>query len=548
MKKYLIALLLPLLAAPLSAQEFLKGKILYFDEGKGIAERGGTDFDFSLTGGLSTSSSLSLLNVERALEKAAEDDDIAMVFLRPDKVSAGTAATEELRRCLERFSRSGKPVVCYGVTFGNGSYYLGSVGDRVFMHPDSDGTLTGLASTSMYYKDLLDSLGVQVELIRHGSYKSAGEPYVRSEMSAENREQNLALLRSIWEPMVEDMAASRGLSADSLRFWIDHLTLGSSQDWLDKGLVDGLKYRDEMDEYLCHLFGKNYPDQLKKVSMSDYIKDLKNKGSDKIAVLYAEGDIVRSGGGIAGEKFSREIAKVRADSTVKAVVFRVNSPGGEVVAAEMIRREIELLQKDKPVIASYGAYAASGGYLISAGADRIIADNASITGSIGVFGMSIGYGDALKKKLHINTFAVGTNDHSDMGTGLRPLNGEELVWHQKTVDRIYDDFVAIVSEGRSMDKEAVDAIAQGRVWSGKDALANGLVDERGTLLDAVHCAAEAAGLKKYRIEAYPVKKKLLDSILSKDDQKKDTPLVRLTELLPQGISTTARMSIINIDL
>ena len=262
--------------------------------------------------------------------------------------------------------------------------------------------------------------------------------------------------------------------------------------------MDGLKYRDEMEEYLCHLFGKNYPNQLKKVSMSNYIKDLKNSGSKKIAILYAEGDIVRSGSGIAGEKFSREIAKVRADSTVKAVVFRVNSPGGEVVAADMIRREIELLKKDKPVIASYGAYAASGGYMISAGADRIIADNASITGSIGVFGMSIGYGEALKKKLHINTFAVGTNDHSDMGSGLRTLKGEELVWHQKTVDGIYDQFVSVVAEGRDMDKAAVDAIAQGRVWSGKDALSIGLVDERGTLLDAIHCAAEAAGLKKYR--------------------------------------------------
>ena len=546
MKKYLIALLLPLMAVPLSAQEFLKGKILYFDEGKGIAERGGTDFDFSLTGGLSTSSSISLLNVERALEKAAEDDDIAMVFLRPDKISGGMAAREELRRSLERFSQSGKPVVCYGITFANGSYYLGSVGDRVFMHPDSEGALTGLSSQSMYYKDLLDTLGIQVELIRHGSYKSAGEPYVRSEMSAENREQNLALLRSCWEPMVEDMAASRGISADSLRYWTDHLALGGSQDWLDKGLVDGLKFRDEMEEYICHLFGKNYPDQLKKVSMSEYIKDLKNKGSKKIAVLYAEGDIVRSGSGIAGEKFSREIAKVRADSTVKAVVFRVNSPGGEVVAAEMIRREIELLKKDKPVIASYGSYAASGGYLISAGADRIIADNTSITGSIGVFGMSIGYGEALKKKLHINTFAVGTNDHSDMGTGLRTLNGEELVWHQKSVDRVYDDFVSAVSEGRGMDKEAVDAIAQGRVWSGKDALSIGLVDERGTLLDAIHCAAETAGLKNYRIVVYPAKKKLLENLMSKEE-KKDTPLLRVTELLPQGFSTTARISTINID-
>lgn len=548
MKKYLIAFLLPLLALPLPAQEFLKGKILYFDEGKAIAERGGTSVDFSLLGGLSSSSSISLLNVERALEKAADDDDIAMVFLRPDKMQTGQAGVEELRRSLEKFSRKGKPVICYGVSFGNGSYYLGSVGDRVFMHPDAESSLTGLVSTSMYYKDLLDSLGLQIQLIRHGAYKSAGEPYVRSEMSEENREQYQTLLRSFWEPMVDEMAASRGLSGDTLRYWINHLGLRTSQDWLDKGLVDGLKYRDEMETYLCHLFGKNYPDQLKKVSMSEYIDDLKNKGSDKIAVLYAEGDIVRSGSGIAGEKFAREIAKVRADSSVKAVVFRVNSPGGEVVAADMIRREIELLRKDKPVIASYGSYAASGGYLISAGADRIFADNASITGSIGVFGMSVGYGDALRKKLHINTFAVGTNDHSDMSTGLRTLDDEELAWQQKTVDGIYDQFVSIVAEGRDMDKDAVDAIAQGRVWSGKDGLDIGLVDERGTLLDAVHYAAETAGLKKYKIVVYPAKKKLLDSILSRDNEKKDTPLVRLTELFPQGYSTIARMPAINLDL
>ena len=353
MKKTFACLLLALLlGAPLGAQGFLKGKILYFDAGNNLSEQTGSSFRFSLLGGLSISNSLSILSVERALEKAAEDDDIAMVFFRPDKISAGMAAREELRQSLARFAAKGKPVICYGISFDTGSYYLGSVGDRVFMHPGSSGTLVGPSSTQLYYKDLLDSLGVRIQLIRHGSFKSAGEPYVRSEMSEENRLQYQALLGSVWEPMVEEMASSRGIAADSLRAWVTGLKLSTSRDWLDKGLVDGLKYRDEMEDYLCHLFGKADLDDLKKVSMSEYVESLKQSGSKKVAVLYAEGEIVRSGSGIAGEKFAREIAKVRADSSIKAVVFRGNAPGGEVVAADMIRREIEALRKDKPVIAS----------------------------------------------------------------------------------------------------------------------------------------------------------------------------------------------------
>ena len=218
MKRFCACLLLVLtLCAPSEAQGFLKGKILYFDAGENLSERSGSSFNFSLLGGPSVSSSLSILSVERALEKAADDDDIAMVFFRPDMISAGMAAREELRQSLARFAAKGKPVVCYGISFDTSSYYLGSVGDRVFMHPGSSGTLVGPSSTQLYYKDLLDSLGVRIQLIRHGSYKSAGEPYVRSEMSEENRQQYQALLGSMWEPMVEEMAASRGIAADSLR-------------------------------------------------------------------------------------------------------------------------------------------------------------------------------------------------------------------------------------------------------------------------------------------------------------------------------------------
>ena len=539
-------LLAVLLSAPLGAQGFLKGKILYFDAGNNLSEQRGSSFRFSLLGGLSVSNSISILSVERALEKAAEDDDIAMVFFRPDMISAGMAGREELRQSLARFAAKGKPVVCYGISFDTSSYYLGSVGDRVFMHPGSSGTLVGPSSTQLYYKDLLDSLGVRIQLIRHGSYKSAGEPYVRSEMSEENRQQYQALLGSIWEPMVEEMASSRGIAADSLRAWVTSLQLSTSRDWLEKGLVDGLKYRDEMEEYLCHLFGKADPDDLKKVSMTEYIGSLKDNGSKKVAVLYAEGEIVRSGSGIAGEKFAREIAKVRADSSVKAVVFRVNSPGGEVVAADMIRREIEALRKDKPVIASYGDYAASGGYWISAGTDRIFVDNATLTGSIGVFGQVVSYGEALSKKLHIHPFTVGTHEHSDMGSGMRPLDEQELTRYQADIDGIYDEFVRVVSDGRGMDRAAVDAVAQGRVWSGGDALQIGLADEKGILLDAVKYAAGRAGLDKYGIVTYPEKNDLLGEILSLA-QETDQPLIHVREILPSGFSVIARMPYVELE-
>lgn len=547
MKKSFTCLLLALLlGTPSGAQGFLKGKILYFDAGAHLSEQRGSSFQFSLLDGLSVSSSISLLSVERALEKAAEDDGIAMVFFRPDMVSAGTAAREELRQSLARFAAKGKPVVCYGISYDTDSYYLGSVGDRVFMHPGSSGTLVGPSTTQLYFKDLLDSLGVRFQLIRHGSYKSAGEPYVRSGMSEENRQQYQALLGSVWEPMVEEMASSRGIAADSLRAWISSLRLSTSRDWLEKGLVDGLKYRDEMEDYLCHLFGKADPDDLKKVSMSEYVESLKSSGSKKVAVLYAEGEIVRSGSGIAGEKFAREIAKVRADSSVKAVVLRVNSPGGEVVAAEMIRREIESLRKDKPVIASYGDYAASGGYLISAGTDRIYVDNATLTGSIGVFGQVVSYGEALSRKLHVHPYTVGTHEHSDMGSGMRPLDEKELARYQEDIDGIYDDFVRVVSDGRGMDRDAVDAVAQGRVWSGADALKNGLADQKGLLLDAVKFAARRAGLDKYGIVTYPEKNDLLGDILSLAKEG-DPTMIRLREVLPAGFSVIARMPYVELD-
>lgn len=525
---------------------FLKGKILKIDLKESIAERGGSSFSIGLSG-INTSSAVSLLGVERALEKAADDKDIAMVYLNLDHFSGSMAAVEEVREYLKRFSAKGKPVVAWAASLGNGSYYLGSVADRLFLHPQGGGTLNGLGSTQYFVKDLLDTLGIEMQLIRHGKYKSAGEMYIRNDISPENRQQYEELLGSIWGGFLAEIGESRGKSVEELNAMADGLALGTAQTWLDKGLVDGLKYRDEMEDYLCHLFGTTEADDVKVVGLKDYIKDLKKgSSSKKIAIIYAEGEIVRSGDGIVGEKLAREIAAVRADSTVKAVVFRVNSPGGEVVAADMIRREIELLGKDKPVIASYGSYAASGGYLISAGCKRIFVDNATLTGSIGVFGMIPSFGKAVSKNLHVNLVTLGTNAHSGMGTGVNPLNAEEEAWYQQEIEGIYDTFVGVVSKGRSMSTQAVDDIAQGRVWSGKDALGNGLADEKGTLLDAVKYTADLVGLKKYRIACYPEKKSFMDQFKPSDEKKKE-PLARVKQQLHPGFSAMALMPYFTID-
>ena len=515
------------------AQDFLKGKVLKIDMSETVSERasgGGFSMPVPISG--LSGSSVSLLDLELALEKAAKDDDIAMVYLNFDKVKAGGAAREELRECIRRFSASGKPVVAYGASLSNASYYLASVADKVFLHPKGSGTLNGLSSTQYFLKDLLDTLGVEVQLIRHGKFKSAGEMYIRNDISPENRRQYEALQSSLWKTITEEIAASRKVSVDSVRFWADNLVLSTADTWVDKGLVDGLKYRDEMEQYICHLFGTRNPDAVGRIGIKEYAKKAaKRKGKTKIAVLYADGEIARTGNQIAGEKFAAEVARLRKDESVAAVVFRVNSPGGEVVAADMIRREIELLGKEKPVIASYGAYAASGGYLISAGCRKIFTDNTTLTGSIGVFGMISSFGKAIKKIFKVNVVSVETSPHSALENGMRPLTQEEQDWYQKEIEAVYTDFVGVVSEGRDMTPEQVDEIAQGRVWSGRDALLIGLADEKGTLMDAIACAAEEADLDKYGIVSYPeVKSMTLAEIMGKGSSKKDdNPLVNLLE-------------------
>ena len=491
-----------------------KAKVLKIDFKNPIAERntGGSQFDImSLVQG--TPSSVTLLTFVQAIDAAAEDKNIGMIYMTPENVSAGTAQLEEIRAALVRFKKTGKPIVAYCENLGNGSYYLASVADKIILDPASESMITGVGSQMIFLKDLFDALGVDVQLIRHGKYKAAGEMYTRNSASPENRLQNEVLINSIWNTMSGEIAASRGFTQEQFNEWIENLEVIHASEFKEKGLVDETWYKDEVDKYLCEQNGVKKIQEVGFVKINKYASKLK-KGSrkNKIAVVYADGEIVNSGSDadIVGSKLANTLRKVREDKKVKAVVFRVNSPGGSAQAAEAIRHELQLLRAEKPVISSYGNYAASGGYWISAESDYIFTDNNTITGSIGVFGLIPSVGNAIRKNLKVNIESVGSSSHVDMMSGMRKLTDDEVEYVQKQIEKIYDDFTGLVSNGRGISKDSVDAIGQGRVWAGADALNIGLADCKGGLQDAIDYAANKVGLTKkdYRISRYPVVKEV----------------------------------------
>ena len=497
-----------------------RGAILKIDLSKPIGEQGKESFSFNpLLMSANMGQSVSLLDAIRALETAATDPQVKFVYLKADGLGMDIAQAEEFRNALVRFRESGKPLVAYSQNLSAGNYYIASVADKVILNTYGDVMIQGMSSSLMYYKDLIDHLGVDIQLIRHGKYKSAGEPYIKSEPSQENKEQYEKMLGTIWGVMADAVAASRDFTAEQYNAWIDNLELESGKDALEKGLVDELWYDDQVRDYFCTLCGVKEPKQLKYVSLKDYAAakvkpNLRSK--EKIAVVYADGEIVMDdkGDGNIGNNFAREIAKARRDSSVKAVVFRVNSPGGSVQASAAIEREIALTKACKPVVASYGGYAASGGYWISCGADKIFSDKSTLTGSIGVFGLIPSFGKALRKNLHLNVYEVFTHKHGSKAGGMDPLDPEEEAAMQKQIDETYEDFVARVAAGRGLTTEAVDEIAQGRVWAGGDAIRIGLVDEWGGLTDAIRYAATMAGLENYRLVEYPVVEPVYNKLMA----------------------------------
>lgn len=364
----------------------------------------------------------------------------------------------------------------------------------------------------IFLKDALDKLGVNVQLIRHGKYKSAGEMYIRNSSSKENLEQNEAMVESVWNSLGTAIAESRGISLEKLNSLLDGLKLNSAEDFVAEGLVDETLSREELNAKLASLYMTEDPDEIKSIAFQDYVatkKDVISFAENTVAVIYADGNIVdgKEKQQVAGDRFASMIAKVRKDPSVKAVVLRVNSPGGSVLASEKIKAELDLLREKCPVIASYGSYAASGGYWISANSDYIFSNATTLTGSIGVFSMIPDLGGTVKDKLHVNITPINSNKHSDMYSMMRPLNNAEVAYMQQSVNSIYNKFTSLVAAGRDMTVEDVDKIAQGRVWTGAEALEIGLVDQIGTLEDAIEYAATSiegvTSVQDVRVEAYP---------------------------------------------
>ena len=466
-----------------------------------------------LAGGEAPADIIGIWDAVQAVNAAAEDPAVKYIFLRTDGNASGVTALGELRVALERFrTASGKPVVSYMESPGSASLYLASVSDKIYMNSSLGLTpqFTGVGSQMYFLGDLLKRVGVNVQLIRHGKYKSAGEMYTRSSASPENREQYQRMIDSMWEVLGATIAESRGITVDNLDAAIEGLKLRLPQDFVDCRLVDELLDRKGLEDKLATLAVVDKYKDIKWIAFKDYVdaKVLPGKAKQKIAVIYADGEIIDGKGktDIAGDRFASVIAKVAADSTVKAVVLRVNSPGGSVTASEKIKNELDRLQEVKPLVASYGDYAASGGYWISNRCDKIFSDATTLTGSIGVFGLVPDFSGTAKDIAHVGVESVTSHKHGDMFGLMRPLDAEEYDFMLSGIEAVYDRFTTLVSEGRGIPKETVDEIGQGRVWTGADALKINLVDEIGTLEDAIRYAATAAGdpdLAKWNVKGYP---------------------------------------------
>ena len=445
------------------------------------------------------------------------------VFLiENDLLPSGWATTEEIRNAISDFRLKGKFVISYSdYILTQECYYLSTAADKIYINHGSMVDFKGLSSEVMFYKKALEKIGVEVQVTRHGKFKGAVEPFLLDKLSDENREQIKDYAGSIWKHVIDEISKSRGIPADQLNRMADNLDGNIASRALETKLVDGLMFRDELIDTLKSLAGISADKDLELVSMYKYTKvpDPNRTFSVKtrISVIYAEGNIVTGKGNdnnIGANLYADVIRKERKDTSVKAIVLRVNSPGGSAIAADIMWRELELASSVKPVVVSMGNYAASGGYFISAPATKIYANPTTISGSIGVFGLIPNAGKLLEQKLGLSTEIVNTNKNSEFPSIYRPMNSYEKEIMQLSIEQIYSDFVSKVASGRKMTFEAVDSIGQGRVWSGTGALRVDLVDEMGGLEIAIKGAAELAGVEKYSIRELPVIEDPYTKILS----------------------------------
>lgn len=450
-----------------------------------------------------------LIDVLFAIDHAKTDANIKGISIENNLSSLGFTQRKALREKLEEFKKTGKFVLSYADNYMQSEYYLNSVADTIYLNPLGTIDFKGLSTEILYMKDLQEKTGIQMEVVRHGKYKSAVEPYLQQEMSPENREQNLELLQSMWNSIVNDIAESRKISTEQLNHIATHLNARNAELALENKMIDKIAYIDEYKQAIRKSLGLKKEEDINEVDIEDYIQailpTLKNKAKDQIAVIFAQGTILGGEGSVdvIGEKsINKALKEARDNANIKAVVIRVNSPGGSALVSEIIWREIELTKKVKPVIVSMGDVAASGGYYIASNADYIFAEPTTITGSIGVFGTLPNVRN-LAKRVGVNAEQVQTHPHAVTYSVFEPLSDMTQQTLTESIEHIYDVFLQRVATGRKMSKEEVNEIAQGRIWTGVMAKENGLVDELGGLNDAINYAAKQVEISDYRVSLYP---------------------------------------------
>ena len=469
------------------------------------------------------SNTYGLNDILSSIKKAKENEDIKGIYLQANSLGTSYASLQEIRNALLDFKESGKFVIAYADSYTQGLYYLSSAADKVLLNPKGMIEWRGIASTPLFYKDLLQKIGVEMQIFKVGTYKSAVEPFIATEMSPANREQVTTFISSIWSQVTEGVSASRNIPVDSLKAYADRMLMFyPAEESVRCGLADTLVYRNDVRDYLKRLVDIDEDDNLSLLGLGDMINVRKNVPKDKsgniIAVYYASGEITDYPGsatseeGIVGSKVIRDLRKLKDNDDVKAVVLRVNSPGGSAFASEQIWYAVKELKTKKPVIVSMGDYAASGGYYISCGADTIVAEPTTLTGSIGIFGMVPNVKE-LTDKIGLSYDVVKTNKYADFGNIMRPFSEGEKALLQMMVAEGYDTFITRCAEGRHTTKEAIEKIAEGRVWTGEAAKELGLVDELGGIDKALDIAIAKARVGGYTIVSYPEKKDVLSSLL-----------------------------------
>lgn len=465
---------------------------------------------------------IGLNDLLKNIRKAKLDENIEGIFLDMSFTMAGWATMHEIRKELLDFKESGKFIVAYGDYMSQGAYYLATVADEVYLNPEGALDFRGMNSEVVFLKNMLEKIGVEMQVIRYGKYKSAGEPFFREDLSAENREQIQSYMSSMWNTVIKEISEERSMTVNELNSIADSFQTRTPEGALEAGMIEGIAYRDEI---MDNLKARIELDDDKEVNLVGYSKYnnaplpdsmLPVGKRDKIAVIYGYGNIVMESNNdlsMGADRIAKALSTARKDTTVKAIVFRVNSPGGSALASDIMLREVMLATEQKPVVVSMGDVAASGGYYVACYADRIIANPNTITGSIGVFGIVPNMKELFNDKLGITFDNVKTNEFADLGSVSRPLNRTEEQIIQEQINRVYETFIQHVADGRGLPVSAVDSIAQGRVWSGVDAQRIGLIDDFGGLNYSIEQAAELAGVENYRIVEYPEQKPLFEQLM-----------------------------------